>query len=199
MIKSRKSTPKKYSIEVPVDFALPPKTQWGYMPPLWEHNFETGLAGHILPGTEIAPRVNLHHDADDLEIGIESHKSYSGISFDIRSFSGSFMSLAFGFPENDAKAIRRHDLIRIALQSTAAEPFQAFARLNLKHGPNTEQIVRMIDVGNGESFAEFDIFYTEFEPNRAADAWVDLIINDPKGRAFTLEQVIILRRVRATL
>ena len=65
--------------------------------------------------------------------------------------------------------------------------------------PNTEQIVRMIDVGAGESFTEFDIFYTDFEQKRATSAWIDLIINEPAYKVITLEEVVILRRARASL
>ncbi len=198
MLKPRKSDPRSFSIEVPAGFALPPKTQWGYTPKLWEHNLDTGISGNILTGTELAPRVTLHHDGDDNDISINAGAAEGSMSFDIRKFPGSFLSVAFGFPEEDAKAVRRNNLIRIAVDSEAAEPFQAYARLNLRHGPNNEQIVRMLDIGH-DGFAEFDIFYTEFEPNRASDAWVDLIINEPEGKNFTINQVVILRRVRATL
>ena len=199
MLKSRRSEPKRFSIEVPAGFTLPPKTQWGYTPALWEHSFDQETAGNVLTGSEIAPRVNLHHDADQTDIAIRSNGVEGGLSFAINKFNGSFLSFAFGFPPDDANAIRRHDLIRIALHSTADKPFKAYARLNLRHGPNNEQIVRMIDIGHGDSFAEFDIFYSEFEPNRSSDAWIDLIFNDPEGLEFTLTQAVILRRVRATL
>ena len=199
MLKPRRPEPKRFSIEVPADFPLPPKTQWGYTPALWEHSLGQETSGNVLTGTEIAPRVNLHHDAEQTDIAIRGNGAEGGLSFSITKFSGSFLSLAFGFPVDVAKAIRRHDLIRIAVTSEAAEPFKAYARLNLRHGPNNEQIVRMIDIGHGDSFAEFDIFYSEFEPNRSSDAWIDLIFNNPEGLAFTLSQAVILRRVRATL
>lgn len=198
MKKPRRQEPKRFSIEVPTNFKLPPKTQWGFTPPLWEHNFGSDVSGNILTSTEIAPRVNVHHDADSINMIIQGEGPEGGISFDVKKFTGGFLSLAFGFPDNEAKAIRRHDLIRIAIISKSDNPFEAYVRLNLRHGPNNEQIVRMIEIGK-DSFAEFDIFYSEFEPNRATDAWIDLIVNDPEGRAFTLEQVVILRRVRATL
>jgi hypothetical protein len=69
----------------------------------------------------------------------------------------------------------------------------------LGYGPNAEHIVRIIEIGQIQSFAEFDIFYTDFEPKRAKSAWIDLIINQPAGRRFLLEEVVILRRARASL
>ncbi len=61
---------------------------------------------------------------------------------------------------------------------------------------NTEQIVRVIEIGQIQSFAEFAIFHTGFEPKRAKSAWIDLIINQPADRRFLLEEVVILRRAR---
>lgn len=189
---------QKAKIEVPTGFVLPPKTQWGYTPRLWDSSAHE-ISGNILTGTELAENVTLHHDGIGSNFTIRPPATGVGLDFGFEDFNGSFMSIAFGFPETAAKSIGRHDLLRISMTSSADENFQAYARLNLRHGPNNEQIIRMIDIGKGEGFAEFDIFYTEFEPNRASDAWIDLIINEPTGRKFSLSEVIILRRVRASL
>lgn len=188
----------KPRIDVPVGFNLPPKTQWGYTPRLWNSSAHE-ISGNILTGTELAENVTLHHDGTGSNFTIMPPTESVGLDFRFADFSGSFMSIAFGFPETAAKSIGRHDLLRISMTSSADENFQAYARLNLRHGPNNEQIIRMMDIGEGESFAEFDIFYTEFEPSRASDAWIDLIINEPAGRKFVLSDVVILRRVRASL
>ena len=57
----------------------------------------------------------------------------------------------------------------------------------------------MVRIGEGDSFAEFDIFYTEFESGRATSVWIDLIFNHPVGKQIALEQMVILRRARASL
>ncbi len=189
---------QKTNIKVPNGFVLPPKTQWGYTPPLWDSSAHE-IFGNILTGTELAKHVTLHHDGVGSNFAIRPPAEGIGLDFEFEQFSGSFMSIAFGFPEKAAKSIGRHDLLRISVISSADKSFQAYARLNLRHGPNNEQIIRMIDIGDGESFAEFDIFYTEFEPNRASDAWIDLIINNPANCKFSLSDVVILRRVRASL
>lgn len=185
-------------IDVPVGFDLPPKTQWGYTPRLWSSSAHE-ISGNILTGTELAENVTLHHDGTGSNFTIKPPLENVGLDFEFDNFNGSFISIAFGFPETAAKSIGRHDLLRISMNSNADESFQAYARLNLRHGPNNEQIIRMIDIGDGESFAEFDIFYTEFEPSRASDAWIDLIVNEPGGRKFSLTDVVIIRRVRASL
>lgn len=187
-------------IEVPDGFQVPPKTQWAFTPALQTAVSSNGIAGHILTGTELGPHVSLHHEVEGAEFAIERPEDYgTGLVFDFSDFSGTFFSLAFALPEDGVLALGRQDLLRIILTTRAEQPFQAYARLNLCHGPNTEQIVRMIEIGAGESFAEFDIFYTEFEQKRATSAWVDLIINDPAHKRLALEQAIILRRARASL
>lgn len=187
-------------IDVPEGFHIPAKTQWSYRPQIWRDASPFDIYGDILSGTELGPLVTLHHDGDGAALSIrrpEQDASALDINFD--GFEGGFFSLAFELPETGIQSLAHHDLIRVALKSTAAEAFVAYVRLNLRHGPNNEQITRMIDIGDGDSFAEFDVFYTEFNPNRVTSVWVDLIINNPAARKITFDEVVILRRARASL
>jgi hypothetical protein len=187
-------------IDVPEGFQIPPKTQWGFTPCLQNGITQDGLSGNLLTGTSLGPHVTLHHESDGATISIQRPDDYgTGLVFEFSDFAGDYFSLAFALPDGAVSALGRQDLLRLNLRTRSDEPLKAYARLNLCHGPNTEQIVRMIDVGEGESFAEFDIFYTEFEQKRSASAWIDLIINDPAHKAIALEEVVILRRARASL
>jgi hypothetical protein len=187
-------------INVPDCFQIPPKTQWGFTPSLQYGITQDGISGKILTGTSLGPDVTLHHEGDAATFSVRRPDDYgAGLVFEFSEFKGDYFSLAFELPVEGVMALGRQDLLRLNLRSHANEPLKAYARLNLCHGPNTEQIVRMIDVGEGESFTEFDIFYTEFEQKRAASAWIDLIINDPAHKTIALEEVVILRRVRACL
>ena len=195
-----KAAPVISAIDVPEGFHVPPKTQWGFTPVLQNGVTQGGISGNILTGTMLGPHVTVHHDGDGAQLSIGQADDYGkGVGFDVGDFPCDFFSLAFELPLEGVLALGHQDLLRLVLRTQANEPFQAFARLNLNHGPNTEQVVRMIDIGAGESFAEFDVFYTEFEQKRAAGAWIDLIIKDPAHRRVALEEVIILRRARASL
>ncbi len=195
-----KVAPAAPVIDVPEGFHVPPKTQWGFTPSLQSGITQGGASGNILTGTVLGPHVTLHHGGDGAQFSIEQTDDYgAGLVFNFADFSSDFFSLAFEIPQDGVQGLGRQDLVRFVLRTQTAEPFEAYARLNLCHGPNTEQIVRMINIGAGESFAEFDIFYTDYEQKRAASAWIDLIINDPAHKRITLEQVIILRRARASL
>ena len=187
-------------IDVPEGFHVPPKTQWGFTPSLQSEIAKDGISGNILTGTALGPHVTLHHGGVGAQFSIQQTDDYgTGLVFDFGDFKSGFFSLAFEIPLEGARDLDRQDLLRFTLRTHATEPFEAYARLNLCYGPNTEQIVRMINIGAGESFAEFDIFYTEYEQKRGVSAWVDLIINDPTHKRITLEEVIILRRARASL
>ena len=195
-----KVTPVFSVIDVPEGFHVPPKTQWGFTPSLQSGITQDGISGNILTGTALGPNVTLHHDGDGAQFSIQQTDDYgTGLVFDFGDFTSDFFSLAFELPLEGVLALGRQDLLRFVLRTQANEPFEAYARLNLCHGPNTEQIVRMINIGAGESFAEFDIFYTEFEQKRATSVWIDLIINDSAHKRIILEEAIILRRARASL
>ncbi len=191
---------KKSKIEVLEGFVLPAKTKWAFCPDIWKTASEFEIEGTVLSGTELGAHVTLHHDGKDTAFNIcRPNGDKHALQFTFSRFDGSFISLAFALPQSEIHKLERHDLLRIAINSTTPEPFEAFARLNLCHGPNTEQITRMIEIGRGQSFAEFDIFYTAFEPLRVADIWIDLIINAPQNRMITITNAVILRRTRAAL
>lgn len=198
--KARQPTTIAPVIDVPDGFQIPPKTQWGFSPKLQNGITQDGLSGKILTGTALGEHVTLHHEADGAAFSVHRPDDYgAGLVFEFKEFAGEYFSLAFEVPVEGVLALGRQGLVRLNLRTRLSEQTKAYARLNLCHGPNTEQIVRMIDIGEGESFVEFDMFYTEFEQNRAASAWIDLIINDPAHMSFALEEVVILRRARASL
>ena len=199
----RKDNPKNSGatvIDVPDGFPLPPKTQWGFTPSLQNSVTEDGISGQILTGTSLGPNVTLHHDGDESAFSIQRPDDYCvGLQFEFGDFPNGFFSLAFDLPEDGVSALSRHDLLRFIVQTQTDEPFQAYVRLNMRHGPNTEQLVRMLDIGDGTTCVEFDLFYSEYEQKHASSAWIDLIFNDPAHKKVTLERVIILRRARASL
>lgn len=199
----RKATPKLTdtpTIDVPDGFSVPPKTQWGFTPSLQNSVTQDEISGQILTGTSLGPHVTLHHDGDNLAFSIQRPDDYgTGLLFEFGDFPNGFFSLAFELPAEGVLALSRQDLLRFIVQTQTDEPFQAYVRLNMRHGPNTEQIVRMLDIGDGTTCVEFDLFYTEYEQKHASSAWIDLIFNDPAHKKVALERVIILRRARASL
>lgn len=75
-----------------------------------------------------------------------------------------------------------------------------FARLNVKHGPNTEQIVREIPLGGSiETWVEFDLAYTKLNEKRVESAWIDLIFEGPQMNEVILRDLNLPRHPRAEI
>ena len=78
-------------------------------------------------------------------------------------------------------------------------PLEIFARLNVRHGPNTEQIVRELTLGGDSVVVEFDLAYSNLNEKRVERAWVDLIFEQPSMNQVILRDVNFSRRPRADL
>jgi hypothetical protein len=79
------------------------------------------------------------------------------------------------------------------------KPLEIFARLNIKHGPNIEQIVRELPMMGEEVMVEFDLAYTKINEKRVERLWLDLIFEGPEMNQITLRDVTFSRRPRAEL
>ena len=74
---------------------------------------------------------------------------------------------------------------------------ELFARLNIKHGPNTEQIVRELPLHSDEIMVEFDLAYSNINEKRIERAWIDLIFENPQMSQTVLRDLTFSRRPRA--
>jgi hypothetical protein len=79
------------------------------------------------------------------------------------------------------------------------KPLEIFARFNIKHGPNTEQIVRELPLHEEEIMVEFDLAYSKLNEKRIEKAWVDLIFEGPEMNQVILRDVTFSRRPRAEM
>ncbi len=79
------------------------------------------------------------------------------------------------------------------------KPLEIFARLNIKHGPNTEQLVRELPLHESEVMVEFDLAYTNLNEKRAERIWVDLIFEGPQMNQIIMRDITFSRRPRAEL
>jgi hypothetical protein len=74
-----------------------------------------------------------------------------------------------------------------------------FARLNIKHGPNTEQILTELSLYNDDVIAEFDLAYAEINEQRVERMWLDLIFEGPAMNQVTIRDITFCRYPRAEL
>ena len=79
------------------------------------------------------------------------------------------------------------------------KPIEIFARLNIQHGPNTEQIVRELDLGEKNIVVEFDLAYSKLNEKRIGKIWLDLIFEAPDLNQIILRDLTFSRHRRAAI
>ncbi len=118
---------------------------------------------------------------------------------DVFRFDGSFLSLAIDLPDDAVQGLKLRHLIRLTMIVEMEKPLEIFARLNVKHGPNLEQIVRELPLADQEVMVEFDLAYTRMNEKRVEKLWIDLIFEGPEMNQIILRDVTLTRRPRAEL
>ena len=76
-------------------------------------------------------------------------------------------------------------------------PLEVFARLNVVHGPNTEQVTRELSLKSPEVMIEFDLAYSGLNEKRLEKAWVDLIFENPEMNQVVIRDLTFARCPRA--
>ncbi|KAB7614611.1 hypothetical protein F9L33_08215 [Amylibacter sp. SFDW26] len=182
----------------------PQGTEWAHRPEAWAGPVSPTGMSSIKSKARIGSELAIFHDCESSELTLRQVRNSNeedlapfGIRLDVFSFQGSFLSLAVEMPRSAIENLKREHIIRLTLIIDSERPQEMFARLNLRHGPNTEQIVRELDFSTRELFVEFDLFYTKFKETRAESLWFDLIFESPSMNQITIRDVSVIRRRRA--
>lgn len=187
-------------------FTKPAGTDWSWRPPLWRaSSHDKGLAA-VENGTKFSNEVTLFHDCAVSELTLrqlrnnrESDLAPYGLRMDVFRFDGSFLSLAVDLPSDACKGLLRRHLVRMEALIEVESDLEIFARLNVRHGPNTEQIVRELNWREGKIVVEFDLAYTHLNEKRVEAMWLDLIFEGPEMNQVTLRDLTFSRHPRAEL
>lgn len=167
----------------------------------WTADLRAAPQGAAAPrnGAEVLPSVKLFHDGRDAEITLGAGRA-AGLDLTLGGFSGSFLSLVFDLPAEAVQGLRARHLIRLDTAISGEEGLRSYARLNIRHGPNTEQITRELTGPPGMArVAEFDMFYVGLNEKRVEAAWIDLIFNPPAQGQIEVTDLTVSRRPRAAL
>lgn len=154
--------------------------------------------------TQISDDLALYHDCPLGEIALrqvrnsdEADRAPFGLVLEVFGFRGSFLSLACNLPNEAVSGLKSRHLIRLDAVIDADREIKAFARLNIKHGPNLAQLVQELPQGARGKLAEFDLAYAKIDETRIERAWLDLIFNDAGQTRITLRDLVVSRRPRA--
>ncbi len=185
---------------------LPLTTEWSYRPDFWSAPVRPNGVAAVASKTQLSTSTTIYHDSAISELTVRQVKNTGALDFapfglrmDVFNFEGSFISLAISAPDAAIDGLRKNHIVRVGVQGESEKSIELFARLNLRHGPNTEQIVREIKFENNEAVVEFDLEYTNFNENRAEKMWIDLIFESPSMNQISLFDFVLSRHQRADL
>jgi hypothetical protein len=185
---------------------LPLGTDWSWRADAWRGPLP--LPGLIASSdrNRISDDLALYHDCPLGEVAVrqsrnvgEGDRAPFGLTVEVFGFQGSFLSLATTLPPEAVQGLKVRHLLRVDALIDADRPLRAYARLNIKHGPNVAQLVREVPSQNGEVVVEFDLAYAKLDDTRIERAWLDLIFNDAAMTGLMLRDLVVSRRPRAEL
>jgi hypothetical protein len=187
-------------------FERPDGTDWSWRPDLWRGPLAQKGKASIENRTPLGDDVTLFHDSTICELtarqlrnqGISDLSPFS-LKLDTFRFPGSFLSLVIDMPEESCQGLKRRHIFRLSVTLELEHPIEVFARLNIRHGPNTEQIVRELPKGEAERFVEFDLAYSKLNEKRVEAMWVDLIFDKPVMNEIVVRDLTFSRYPRAEL
>ena len=189
------------------DVPKPLHCDWAFRPGLWSGPVRPhGIAG-VVTGVGLGGDTTLFHDCPQSEITfrqIRNARTVDGaapfaVRLDVLAFRGSFLSLVVDLPDAACNGLQKRHIIRQTLSVEAEAPLEMFARLNIKHGPNTEQIVQEFEPEDGIIEVEYDLAYTDLDAQRIERMWADVIFEGPKMNQVTVREMTFVRHPRADM
>jgi hypothetical protein len=193
-------------LEGSTSFPKPHNADWAWRPELWRGPLPKPGLSAVQTRSMLGTEVTLFHDCTYSELTLrqlrnllEADLAPYGLRMDVFRFDGSFLSLVIDLPSEGIEGLKRTHLLRMDMIVELEKPIEIFARLNIKNGPNTEQIVREMDLTQGQTTVEFDLAYSNLNERRIEGAWIDLIFESPEMNQVVLRDLTFSRRPRAQI
>ncbi|QFU07081.1 hypothetical protein PARPLA_00106 [Rhodobacteraceae bacterium THAF1] len=184
----------------------PRDSDWVWRPDVFSSRMTAPGHAGIASGTALGDSVKMFHDCPVSEISLRqtAGRAYSasapyGIAFDVLNFAGSFLSLVVELPKEAVEGLTLSHVVHALVQIEAESEIEVYARLNVKHGPNTEQVVRELDMRHSTPEVDFDLAYTDIAEPRIESAWLDIIFGNPRMNRVVLRDLIVSRHLRAEM
>lgn len=187
-------------------FSRPPGTRWSWRPPLWRGPVTPKGAAGLQNGDVIGPGMKVFHDCSVSELTLrqirnsrEEDLAAFGLQMDVLGFDGSFLSIVIDLPADAADGLRKRDIIQMQSLIVTERRTTVFARLNIKCGPNTEQLVQEIPLQDHNAVVDFDLAFADIVENRIDGMWLDLIFEEPAMNQLRIRDMSFCRYPRADL
>ncbi len=181
-------------------------TDWNWRPELWRGPITPRGQATVASGMALGGQVTVFHDCRIPELTCRQISNTGkfdlapfGLCMDVFRFDGSFLSLSIALPAEAITGLGKRHVLRMDAIIETERPLDIFMRLNIRHGPNTERVVRAMPPPEHEQVTEFDLAYTELNEKRIETAWVDVILEEPELNRIILRDITFSRRPRAGL
>lgn len=186
----------------PID--APVQSDWTHRPELWSSPVRPAGIAAPRNRARLGAEATIHHDCRLSEITFRQLRNHRpediapfGVVLEVLRFEGSFLSLAIDIPQDGLSGLQKRHIVRFAAHLDYENPIEIFARLNIKHGPNTEQLVRDFPLGDNDLATEWDLAFVEMNEKRIEAAWIDLIFGGPALNRIDIRDMTLSRRPRA--
>lgn len=187
-------------------FPKPPGTRWSWRPPLWRGPVSPKGAAGLQNGDAVGPGIKVFHDCTVSELTLRQRRNAReedlaafGLQMDVLGFDGSFLSIVIDLPPDAADGLRKRDIIQMQTLIVTERRAKVFARLNIKCGPNTEQLVQELPLEDQNAIVDFDLAFADIVENRIDGMWLDLIFEEPAMNQLRISDVSFCRYPRADL
>jgi len=184
----------------------PDQCDWAWRPEPWHSPRRPAGITEVSSPHRLSDSVTLFHDCARSEIILRQLRNTDpgvtagfGLVMDVYRFDGSFLSLVLSLPPEGVAGLTRNHYFSLRARVDRENPIEIYARLNVQHGPNTEQIVRQLDQSGEVGLAEFDLAYANINEKRVEKAWIDLIFESPAMNQVQILDLTLTRAPRADM
>lgn len=187
-------------------FHRPVGTDWAWRPAAWRAALPARGIAPAVNKTALGREVKLFHDCRCTEIALRQVRNKGerdlapfGIALEVFCFDGNFLSLAIDLPNAACVGLRKRHLIRLTAVITTDFPLTVLARLNIKHGPNTDQSLKRLELEKDEITVDYDLAYGNINETQVERVWVDLMFENPHMNLIRIRDLTFCRYPRAAL
>jgi hypothetical protein len=180
-----------------------PGTDWSHRPEVFSNPVYPAGHAPVLNKTLFGNDLTIYHDSRTPTLSVRQARNTNPedlapfrLALDVFRFDGSFLSFVLQAPSGAVADLKKRHVIRLELKATSERPIEMSARLNLKHGPNTEQQAQELDIGPSVMSAEFDLAYMRFNETRVEQIWVDLFFDSPSMNRVEIRDIVLSRHPR---
>ncbi len=187
-------------------FPRPSGTDWHWRPKPWRGPVLARGIAPVLAKMELSNELVVFHDCKKAEIILRQERNLRDtdlapyrIDVEVFHFEGTYLSLVVEVPPASCENLKKNHLIRLAAIIEREQPTPIYARLNVKNGPNTEQVLLTLPDATEETMVEFDLAYSGLNQQRAERMWIDLMIARPAMNKISFRDLTLCRYPRAEI